>query len=184
MWLDFAVLVAVQVALLALLVEGIGLISGWRWLHTLGIPIRSGMEELPAPLESDLPLPNAPKGDIALWLDEDHLAWWSGRVRVGFRDTIGFSAFRGMGVTCTGSGRLSDDRTTLYWTERVRLSPPFLALAVGLMGSFLWDTEVGGAILWLPPLGLLAFYGVFLGISLVVLSGTRRRVFGVLRGVL
>lgn len=153
-------------AVLVLILDGIGLVRGWAWLHNLGIPFRRGRVELPKSLAPRSLLPSEPRGANAIWLDDRELGYWSGTVRISFRDSFGFQALRGMGIATSGTLRLDPEHGRAEYTERIRFGPLVMILVVSAMGSIMWSAvEVPVAMLLVPPLMFITFYGFFVVIN-------------------
>ncbi|MFT5680195.1 MAG: hypothetical protein ACI8RZ_001101 [Myxococcota bacterium] len=149
-----------------LLADGAGLASGVGWLHRLGLPIGSGPIDLLDVLPPDSALPSEAHGANGVWLDEDTVGYWSGRVRIGFRDSFGIQALRGMGIACSGILYIAPDRRSAVFTERLRLAPLLLVGCVSTAGMALWAyAEAPVAVLPLIPLMFLGLYCFFAFIS-------------------
>jgi len=145
-----------------LLVDGIGLAKKWPAWHRIGLPIRSGQLTLPDGLPAGSELPAESRGPNAVWLGERTVGYWSSRVRIGFRDTIGFHAMRGMGIATSGTLEIAPDRRTATYTERLRPGPlglfASLILAATLMLSHAGTTL---PMLLLPFAFFSAFFSPF-----------------------
>lgn len=162
-------------AMVALLLDGGALTARAGWVHRLGVPFRRGVLELPDRLPPDTALPRAARGPNAVWLSEHTVGYWSGRVRIGFRDSFGFDALRGMGVACSGTLEIAADRHTGRFTERVRPGPLAMILFVSAAGALLWRTaELPLPALIGPPLFFLIFFGIFVALSARHLRDVRR----------
>jgi len=156
--------------------EGLGLAAKWAWVHRLGIVLRRGSAELLVPLGHSEPLPSEPRGAIAVWLGERELGYWSGVVRFGMRGAHAMKATYGVGVLCTGTLVISADRQSVFWKERVRLSPILLVVGVGLAAGMVFSLEVPySLVLFFPMLFFGSFYTLFLVISLGALQKVRQR---------
>lgn len=166
--------ILLTIPILVLLADGAGLVSGSGLVHRLGLPIGSGPVDLLAPLAPGSELPAEAHGINGVWLDEDTVGYWSGRVRFGFKDSFGFQALRGMGVACSGTLHISTDRQSAVFIERLRLAPLVLVGCVSTAGMALWAyAEAPAAVLPVVPLFFFGFYCLFAFISVRYMRSAR-----------
>ena len=170
--------ILLMIPILVLIADGAGLVSGSALIHRLGLPIGSGPIDLLTPLPQGCALPAEAHGITGGWLDGDTIGSWSGRVRFGFGDSLGFQALRGMGIACSGTLHISPDRKSAVFIERLRMAPFVLIGCVSTGAMALWAyAEAPTAVLPVLPLLFFGFYCLFATISIRHMR-SGRKVFG------
>jgi hypothetical protein len=175
-----------HIGLAALLLDGALLAWGSPGIYGVGIPLRSGSEELVLPLTEELP--REARGLQATWIGDGRVGYFSNSVRIGFRangmrllPAALQRAISGMGVPASGVLRVSEDGRSVVYREVLRLGPLILILclmgaAVSMFSQGEVDLPLAASLFPIVFFGL--FFGVFGAVGLGFLGSARRTLAG------